>query len=187
MVARQAEPGYGDQPAIPGCWRRPGASESWPTKPSGKRSHRHPPPDHVLRGNPGDDEVRPFPRPVVQRLSETSSGSTRQGPASDDRADVAGARPRRWDSNLLFSSSGAGSCCEGASTCRFSMPVVTARARRGPWVPGVVRTQRGPGALVLADALGAPVLRDYSGIVGSVPARRISPAAPSQCTSAYSV
>jgi hypothetical protein len=42
------------------------------------------------------------------------------------------------------SSSGPGRRYEGAVTWRFSVPVVTARARRGPGVPGVMRTQRGP-------------------------------------------
>jgi hypothetical protein len=78
-------------------------------------------------------------------------------------AGSAGAGRRRWDSNPpLGFSSGAGRRCEGPSTCRFILPVVTARARREPGVPGVTRTQHGPrpGPVLVADASGAPVLRD---------------------------
>ena len=42
------------------------------------------------------------------------------------------------------SSARAGRSHERALTCGFSLPLVTARARREPEVAGVMRTQRGP-------------------------------------------
>jgi hypothetical protein len=51
----------------------------------------------------------------------------------------------RWDSNPESDSSAcAGQRHDGALTCGFSLPLVTARARRVPEVAGVMRTQRGP-------------------------------------------
>jgi hypothetical protein len=55
----------------------------------------------------------------------------------------------------------------GALTWRFSLPVVTARARREPGVPDLMRTQRGPAAVpvrLVADASGGPVLGDQGPI-----------------------
>jgi len=51
----------------------------------------------------------------------------------------------RWDSSPPPASpAAAGPRRDGVLTCEFSLPVVTAHARREPGVPGVMRTQRGP-------------------------------------------
>ena len=51
----------------------------------------------------------------------------------------------RWDSRPLPPcSSGRGLGHEGAMTCSFGLPLVTARARRHHGVTDVARTQRGP-------------------------------------------
>jgi hypothetical protein len=51
----------------------------------------------------------------------------------------------RWDSNPPSGSSGVpGRHDEGAPTCNFTIPIVTARAHREPGVPGVIQTQCGP-------------------------------------------
>jgi hypothetical protein len=42
--------------------------------------------------------------------------------------------------------------------CRFSTPVVTARARRAPAVPGVIRTQRGPLGNPVPSGRGRPLV-----------------------------
>ena len=67
----------------------------------------------------------------------------------------ASARPLgRWDSNPASSSSGvAGRRLQGALTCGFSLPVVTARTRREPGVPDLMRTQRGPAAVLFVQSL----------------------------------
>ena len=61
---------------------------------------------------------------------------------ASSRAGSAEARP---GSNPPSASSGVpGRRLQGALTCGFSLPVVTARARREPGDPVLMRTQRGP-------------------------------------------
>jgi hypothetical protein len=70
-----------------------------------------------------------------------------------------------WDSNPLSSSSGvAGRRLQGAWTCEFSLPVVTARARQEPGVPDLMWTQRGPAAVPVRPVADAQALR-YSATI----------------------